>query len=657
MKKNLTFLAIALLLSITSSFSMEKNYFTLTSPDHKIELKVQMKDRIFYSVQHGNEVVINASPISMTINDGVILGAQPKLIQVHKRSVDQEIRPLYGKRKIIRDNFNEVILDFKGNYSLVFRAYNDGVAYRFVTNLKDSIKVVNEEVSYRFDGNPYGNFPLPVDSYETSFEQNFFHGNLLSLDTRKFCFLPLMIDAATHTKVAITESDLLDYPGLYLQKTNDNTSTLAGTFAKYPLKTQAGNYNNFDQVVKERAGYIAQTAGSRSFPWRIMVIADNEMQLADNDMVYKLAKPLALTDTKWIKPGKVSWEWWNNWNLENVPFKTGINDETYRYYIDFAAANHLDYVLMDEGWSNQFDLTKVKPEVDVPGLIKYAQGKGVKVILWCLAYTLDSQLEVALNEFEKWGAAGIKVDFFDRDDQKAINLYEKFAKAAALRHLIVDYHGCSKPTGLSRAYPNVLNYEGILGNEYNKWSEKVTTAHTCFIPYLRMLAGPLDFTPGGMRNAAMGSFSASNSTPMTQGTRCHQLAMYVVYDAPLVMLCDAPTAYQKEPLILDFLSKVPVSWDETKMLYGEVGKYAVVARQKGNEWYIGALTDENAREFNIDCSFLGQGKYKAEIIADGVNANRLGTDYSHSQNELTQKSQFKLNLAQGGGEVVRIYPE
>ncbi len=469
---------------------------------------------------------------------------------------------------------------------------------------------------------------------------------------KTFATLPAVIDYKGKLKIAITDADVRDYPGMYLYRPgNNNRYHLKGMFAPVPSKTEQGGWGLFEKRVTARENYIAMTSGKRSLPWRVMVITDRDAHLAETDMIYKLASPAEI-DGSWVKPGLVSWEWWNDWNLEGVDYKTGINNQTYKAYIDFASQNGIPYVIMDEGWSDQFDLTLPVPGLDVPGLMKYAREKNVKLILWCVWFVLDNQMEKAMALFSQWGAAGVKVDFLDRDDQLLVDFQERCAKTAAKYHLMVDFHGCPKPTGLSRTFPNIINYEGVIGNEYNKFNsngKSPTPRHNVTIPFTRMMAGPMDYTPGAMRNSTESSYSVSNSTPMSHGTRCQQLGMYIVYDAPLQMLCDAPTQYEKYPDILAFLSKVPVSWDETTVPDGKIGEYIVTIRKKGQSWYIGGLTNWTPRDYTIDFSFLPEGSYSAEIFKDGVNADKLAEDYTHLTKTVKKGDKLTLHLAPGGG--------
>ncbi|MEO1451518.1 MAG: glycoside hydrolase family 97 catalytic domain-containing protein, partial [Bacteroidota bacterium] len=495
-----------------------------------------------------------------------------------------------------------------------------------------------------------------VGDFQTSYEKIYTKTSLDSLAEKDYTSLPLLVDQGHH-KLVLAEADLYDYPGLYLGTRDMNTrQELIGRLPTLPTKWAPGGWQQFNLRVAEREPLLARTQGKRSFPWRLAVIAREDKELADNDLVYLLSRPSTM-QTDWIKPGKVAWDWWNDWNLEGVDFETGVNDRTYEYYIDFAAKNGLEYVIMDEGWSDQFDLLLQKPGVNVPHLVEYGRKKGVGIILWAVWHTLDRQMDAALDMMADWGVAGVKVDFIDRDDQIAINFYERLAVACAERKMLVDYHGCSKPTGMHRTYPNIINYEAVRGNEYNKFSQDETPDHNVNLVFTRMLTGPMDYTPGAMRNSTQDNFQTNNSNPMSYGTRCHQLGMYVVYYSPLQMLCDAPTAYEKYPDILEFLSKVPVSWDETIALDGKIGEYVVIARRKGQDWYVGALGDWTERTLEVDLSFLENGTYERTAFLDGINAHRKAEDYQVKTGTYTAKDSLTITLKPGGGAAIRFTKE
>jgi alpha-glucosidase len=650
MKKVITTILAIMMITLFTKGAEEP--LSVKSPDGTLQINVRLTDKIYYNLEADGNQVMWFSPVSMNTAEGGWLGKKPVLLKATPRSKDGNIKTVWGIRKEITEKFNELLLEFQGGYALVFRAYNDGVAYRWKTSLKGSLTVLSEESEFRFLEN-YKTVAHVVGDFQTSYEKTYSRLKIGDLKEAEFSSLPFIVDNGK-LKLLISESDLMEYPGMYItRRGGNNRYYLNGIFPAYPKSWIPEGWCQFNLRVTERENYIAKTSGSREFPWRVMIVARQDKELVENDLIYRLARPSAI-DASWVKPGKVSWEWWNAWNLEGVNFKTGINDKTYEYYIDFAARNGLEYVLMDEGWSDQFDVLLPSPYLNMEHLTQYAKSKGVKLLLWAVWHTIDRQMEEAFTLFEKWGIAGVKVDFIDRDDQLAVEFYERLAKEAAKHHLLVDYHGCSKPTGLSRTYPNIINYESVRGNEYNKFNRDETPGHNIDIVFTRMVAGPMDYTPGAMRNSIEGDFFTSNENPMSYGTRCHQIGMYVVYFAPLQMLCDAPTAYEKYPDILSFLSKVPVTWDETIALEGKLGEYIVVARKKGNDWYIGGLTDWNERTIEIDPATFTSGRFSAEMLIDGVNANKVASDFQYLKKEISSADKLSVTMKKGGGFAIHL---
>jgi len=655
MKYVITNVIFALLFSV-ASFGASPDSFTLVSPDGKLSAKIELKDKIYYSLAIGERQIINPSPIHMELSDGTVWGKDPVAKKNKSRTVNENLTPLYGKRKLINDHFNELIITFKGNYTITARMYNEGFAYRFGYTKKGEIIIKDEEAKFNFAGD-YKIWAAHnrSGSFEHSYE-DFYQQRNISQFPDSMAMLPILVQTDFNVSVAITESDLEDYPGFHLVKDANSKTGLKATFPKVPTKWEPGGHMKFNLMVKERTDYIAKTEGLRTFPWRIMKIATEDTQLLDTDLVYKLSDPHDETmDFSWVKPGKVAWDWWSAINLLGVDFRSGINTESYKYYIDFAAENGIEYINLDEGWSDQYDLMKLSDQIDLKEIIDYGHEKGVGVILWCVHYPLDEKMEEAMDQFEELGVKGLKIDFMDRDDQVMVNYYHRIAKAAAEHKLLVNYHGAYKPAGLHRKYPNVINRESVRGLEYNKFSKEGTTPeYAVTIPFIRMMAGPFDYTPGAMTNAQKANFAMSFERPMSQGTRCQQLAMFVVFEAPLQMLADAPTAYKADPVILKYLSEVPTIWDETVALDGKVGDYVVIARKSGDTWYVGGMTDWDARTIVVDFSFLEKGKYKAQIFQDGINADRIGNDYKKLEKTIEGNSKQEFKLAPGGGFVIKI---
>ncbi len=639
----------------------------ITSPDGTLKVTVTVADDIRWSVEDDGKRIIAPSQIAMQIGQSEVWGEKPSLRKATVGKIDEVIpSPLYKKSEV--DNrCTTLTLAFKGDYAIELRAYDNAAAYRFVSTRKGDYTVKNEVSEWDFaeDNTVYGSYVkfnrkgtgnAIEKQYYNSFENAYFVEPLKKMNPERLMFLPLLVEV-DDKKVCITESDLMSYPGMYLYNSNGDT-TLEGNFAPYPDKVTQGGHNMLQGEVQTRKPYIAEVSGPRSFPWRICIVADNDAELLDDDMVFRLSQPNAIGDTSWIKPGKVAWDWWNDWGLYGVDFEPGINNRTYEYYIDFAARNGIEYVILDEGWSvnKKADLMQVIPEIDVKHLCDYAKERGVGIVLWAGYWALNRDMEGVMKHYADMGVKGFKIDFMDRDDQQMVDFYERAAVTAAKYKLMCDFHGAYKPCGLSRKYPNVVNYEGVNGLEQMKWStiELDQVTYDVMIPFIRMVAGPMDYTQGAMVNAQKASYHASNSEPMSQGTRCRQLAMYVVFESPFNMLCDSPTNYEKEPVCTEFIAKIPTVWDETEALDGKVGEYCIIARRAGDVWYVGGMTNWDEREVEIDLSFLGEGNYAATEFVDGPNANKLGRDFLKKSIEVKGGSKLKVKMAQGGGFAMKI---
>ncbi|MCQ2304844.1 MAG: glycoside hydrolase family 97 protein [Bacteroidales bacterium] len=660
MKINTLLLSVMLLLS-ANLFAQKQ--FTLQSPDKDITIKVNVGDNLTYSVTHNGTVVLAESAIAMKLDNGTVLGEKPILKSEKTVENTEKIAANFYKRNEIDNHYCEMSLSFKGNYSVVFRAYNDGVAYRFVTDFKKPIIIENETADFNFDADytahiPYvnarkGDGDFIQQQFFTSFENLYTITPLSKMESDRLVFLPAMVELKDGKKAVITESDLEDFPGLLLRN-ETGKSGFSAIHAAYPKTEIQGGHNNLQYVVTERENYIAKVQGKRNFPWRCIVISENDAELADSDMVYKLASPCRVSDVSWIQPGKVAWDWWNAWNIYNVDFKAGINNDTYKYYIDFASKYGIEYVILDEGWAVnlQADLMQVVPEIDLQELVNYGKERNVGIVLWAGYAAIDKDMENVCKYYSEMGVRGFKVDFMDRDDQKVVDFYYRMAETAAKYHLFVDFHGAYKPTGLSRTYPNVLNYEGVFGLEQAKWdNDDDLVTYEVTIPFIRMVAGQFDFTQGAMNNANKNNFRAIYTEPMSQGTRCRQLAEYVIFESPFNMLCDSPTNYLKEDECTQFIANVPTTWDETVVLDGKVGEYIVVARKKDFRWYIGAITNWEERDLVIDLKPLNGGAKSGHIYRDGPNANNVAKDYV-SETAQVMGNKVKVHLAKGGGMVL-----
>jgi alpha-glucosidase len=648
------FLLLSFLFGLSGLAEAQSNY-TLRSPDRKIEIRIRTAERFVYDVLFNGTQLLQNNTLSITI-DKTTLGHQPKVKAARERTINHEIVPEVPQKSArIRENYNELRLEMEGDYAVVFRAFDEGVAYRLETSLTgNEVKVYDEEVSLNFAGDYDAYYPKE-DSFFSHNEREFLHLPLKTITPATLASLPGVVVSNGGIKIAIAESDVEDYPGLWLRGTNQNA--LAATFPPYPLKEELRKNSDRDFQVTQSADYIAVTKGTRTFPWRILGIAERDADLITNQLVYLLAKPSQIQDVSWIKPGKVAWDWYNANNLYDVDFKAGINTQTYKYYIDFASRYGIEYVILDEGWYKLGNLLEVVPEIDIDELVAYGNKKNVGLILWVVWKTLDDQFETAFAQAEKWKVKGLKVDFMQRDDQLVMNFYHKVCREAARRRLLIDFHGAIRPATMTRTWPNLVNVEGVRGLEQNKWSKFANPEHNVTLPFTRMFLGPMDYTPGAMVNSGREkNFAAIFARPMSLGTRAHQLAMYVVYEAPLQMLADSPSHYLREPEVMEFLKAVPTVWDETKVLDAKIADYVCIARRRGREWYVGAMTDWTARTLEIDFSFLPAGRFRMVSYEDGPNAENMGNDYKSTTRDINRNTKLKITLASGGGWAARIHP-
>ncbi|MDR2130147.1 MAG: glycoside hydrolase family 97 protein [Odoribacteraceae bacterium] len=660
------FLTMLLLYTVHLSAREE---FTLRSPDGRLEATIVAGHTIEYSVRHDGYILLAPSPLSMKLGDGQTWGIRSKLTGSSRLRVNDSIKASIYKRHTVLDRYNELTLEFKEPFRIIFRAYNDGLAYRFVATKEQPFTVENEQVEFHFLADPKAYIPyvmLKRDNLEAqyfnSFENQYQHIPLSRWDPERLAFAPLLVEGANGKKICIAEADLLDYPGLFLYN-GDGGNVIKGRFAPVPATVEQGGHNLLQGIVKAREPYIAAFQGATTFPWRVVIVSSNDRELADSDMIYKLASPppARYLDDSWVKPGKVAWEWWNDWGIYGGDFRAGINTETYEFYIDFAARYGLEYVILDEGWAvnKQADLMQIVPEIDLPRLIKYAARRDVGIILWAGYYALNRDIEGIFAHYSRLGVKGFKVDFMDRDDQPMVAFHRRVAEAGAKHKLLVDFHGTYKPTGLQRTYPNVINFEGVFGLEQMKWVAKEVDQVTYDVtfPFIRMIAGPVDYTQGAMRNAGRRNYYPSYSEPMSQGTRCHQLATYVIFESPLSMLCDSPCNYMQDEECTRFIATVPTTWSNTIALDGAVGQYLSIARANGNRWYVGSLNNWNARTVEFDLSFLGEGDFQAECFQDGINADRSGQDYKTYTIDIPADRKLFAWMAPGGGFVMKISPK
>jgi alpha-glucosidase len=649
---NRVLLSMAVLILALAGVCRAQSSYDLKSPDGKIELRIRTAGYVQYDVVLKGRALLEGCTLSLDVEHKV-LGKDVKVLSAKARSYDKVVEPVvHQKFAKIRENYKELRLEMDGGYAVTFRAYNEGVAYRFETSLPGKeVKVFGEEANFNFTADDVVFYPQE-DSMFSHNERKYLPQHLSEINPTFIASLPAVVNVGEGAEVAIAESDLEEYAGLWLKGTGGNG--LAATFPHYTLKEKLERDRDFRPV--ETADYIAVTTGTRTFPWRLMGIVERDADLLTNQLVWLLESPSKVEDTSWIKPGKVAWDWWNANNLYNVDFKSGVNTQTYKYYVDFAAKYGLQYIILDEGWYKLGNVLEVAPEVNMEELSAYAKSKNVGIVLWVVWKSLDDQLIPALDQFAKWGVKGIKVDFMQRDDQKMIEYYAKVSRETAKRKMLVDFHGGQKPALMTRTWPNLISAEGVRGMEWSKWSADSEPKHNVTLPYTRMFLGPMDYTPGAMLNATKGTFAPIFGQPMALGTRCHQLAMYVVFESPLEMLADSPSNYMREPEAMEFLSPIPSVWDETKALDGKISEYALVARRTGNDWYVGAMTDWTARELEVDFSFLPEGNFWLEAYQDGVNADHHASDYVKTKVQVNKTTKLKIKLAPGGGWVGHVHP-
>ncbi len=638
---------------------------TLVSPDGRLKVTAVSGNSLTWSIDYDGMAVVEPSAIGITIDGKEAIRGKAKAGKTVK--VDRNIGLFCAKRSQAREAYNAVTLTFPTGTKVEMRAYNDFAAYRILPAVKKTATVDGETAEFRFpaDGEafvPYVNDNRGGEKWCFSFESYYDEQCLSEMFRDSLAIAPLAVEVPAVGKAVVMDAGVENYPGMMLVKGEGDA--LRAQFAPLPLESEIGGYARLNLVPTKRAAYIAKIQKGQTLPWRAVVVAKEDKDILNSDVAQLLAPECRIADTSWIRPGKVAWDWWNNCNITGVDFKSGMNTPTYKYYIDFAAKNNLEYIIIDEGWSGGESLTDaLNPDIDLKKLIAYGQRRGVGIILWSSWRNLIGSnpkgdiavTDAVMKRYADMGIKGFKVDFFDRDDQEVIASAYRIAESAARHRLLLDYHGL-KPSGIQRAYPNILNFEGVKGLENSKWEPRTADGplhnqprYDVTAPYLRMLTGPMDYTPGAMDNARKDNFFGNNDHPMSQGTRVHQMAMYATFEAPLQMLADSPTKYEREQECTDFIAQIPTMYDETVVLDGRMGEYTVVARRKGGVWYVAAMTDWTARDLTIDLSFLGDGNYEADIFADGVNAEKEATDYLHLKQTVKAADKLDVHLASGGG--------
>ena len=690
-KKQLYLQLFVLIFFFTISKSIQSQNLKLSSPDKLIEIKIQTLNELKFQVSLKNNVIIENVDIGIEMSDGRSIGTKSKVRNIKRETVNQTVSvPVPNKDKKIETTYNQLTISLTNNFDVIFRAYNDGVAYRINDKRNKQKNVIYEKMSLEFPNGASTYFPWEESMYSHN-ERLYNHTEISKLKNSDFCSLPVLIET-DNGKVVFTESSLHNYPGMFLEKKQNNN--LISKFPNYVLKAvPAGSYDSENgegsdrtEDIVEEADFIAKISVSRNLPWRVFIISDDDRTFVESNLVTILSGKSKIEDTSWIKPGKVAWDWWNANNIYGVDFRAGINQETYKYYIDFASKNSIEYILLDEGWTKSTtEIYEANPNIQIKELISYAKSKNVGVLLWVLWKPLNEDTEGLIKLYSSWGAIGVKVDFMQRNDQYMVQSYEEIAEIAAKYKFLVDYHGAFKPAGIERVWPNLLTYEGVMGNEQNKWNirnfpysndpQAVDPEHNLTIPFIRMAAGPMDYTPGGMTNVNLYDYkwdpsdkspygfdrsgnplkksdniAAIDTRPMVPGSRAHQVAMYTVFESPLQMMCESPTIYKKEQETVDFITQIPTTWDETVVIKAKLSDYIVIARRKGEKWYLAAMTDWTARNFEVDLSFLDNDvNYNVQVYKDGINTDRNAMDYKFEKMTLNNKSKINISMSRGGG--------
>lgn len=636
------------------SSDKKNKLYTVASPNGKIRAEINA-DNLGYSLFDNGKLLMTDNGIALKIEG---FGYTSKVLSAKRTSVNEEIEAPFYRQAKFPTSYNALTLTLKGDVNLEMRAYDSGIAYRFITTDKKKEYVITDETAeFNFTGRNYMAY-IPYSTNKEKPEAMAFQATYevtpLEYATAQLAFTPLTVDCHM-AKVTIMESDLEAYPGLFIRP---SYGLLEGHFSRYPKTTDFYPWR-MQEYVTSTENYIARINGARTLPWRIVAVAHDDAEMPVNNLVYALASPNRIGDTSWIKPGKVAWDWWNDWGVSGVDFKAGINMATYKHYIDFAARYGLEYIILDEGWYDpkSGNMMETISDIDLPTLVEYGKSKGVGIFLWTVFNVLDKDLEAACKKYADMGIRGFKVDFLDRNDQTGVEMVYRICQACADHKLMLDLHGIYAPTGINRTFPNVINFEGVFGMEEAKWSkadEKDMPLYDVTFPYIRMQAGFVDFTPGGFRNATRKDFQPVYYNPMTMGTRCHQMAMYVLHDSPFTMLADNPTIYEREEECTRFIATIPTVYDEMKVVAGKMGEYIVIARRKGNDWYVAGQTNWEAREIELSLDFVGNlAEYAIESATDGINADKVATDYVMTKMDVVPEKQ-SIRMASGGGFVMKL---
>lgn len=659
--KTVSFKKILLLSALLMVYPLAAYSYSVTSPSGRLKMDVGVGTAVEWSLSVDGVDVSCGNRIAVQYADGRIVGENPGKPKVSCASHSGVVPVLFYRCSEMEDVYNSLILKFKG-WHLECRAYDQGVAYRVVTDFREGGRIVGETVEFRTSCHKPEEVVIPIKEtfrypYETSFETeySFLRGKQIdemcnldpSIPKGKHSYLPFLLREGAQGNVLLMETDVLDYSGIFVMHGAE------GFYASFaPLMADFRYSHRYNKHRLASKYYIAEIPGKFSFPWRIAAWAEEDKDLPTNNLAYLLAEPSRIEDTSWIQPGLTTWDWWNGFRLSGVDFKCGINTDFYKYHIDFAAAHGLKYVVLDEGWYKAPDMMTPIKDVDLDELCRYAAGKNVRLWLWGTSHLVEKcGIEEVFDKYAAMGIAGFKLDFHDGQDQETVRLLTDISESAARHRLMLDFHGCYKPCGLNRTYPNVLNFEGVYGLEARA---EDMPKNDVTIPFIRQVAGPLDYTPGAMVNGGLIDKGHTVRGVIVQGTRAHQIGLYLVFDSPFEMMCDSPSRYLKDSGTTDFITSLPTVFDETFVQSGKVGEYIVMVRRNGENWYVGGLTDRTARELTVDFSFLPRGKWNATVFRDGVNADRCGEDYTLETVSVDSSTKLTVPLAPGGGFGIRI---
>jgi alpha-glucosidase len=623
--------------------------FKLVSPDKRTVVEVSNNNRLQYNVTSNGLTIVHPSSLGFEFKDEPAIGAGMSVTGHVEHSINQTWMPVVkAKHQVIADHYNELVLSLAEKsgrmrrMNVYFRVYDEGVAFRYQLFGADKIgdrQIVRELTSFNLPANAKA-WVADYGSYTSSQETEFWPRTLNRITEKTIAGLPLLVELDQSHYTAITEANIDNYPGFYIGSLKTDTNATGKVDLVTKLSPLPG---------ESESGVKARFTNDLLTPWRVVMLADAPGKLIESELIQNLNPPCALKDASWIKPGMSAWDnWWSGEVKMDMP--------TIKKYIDMASTQHWPYMLIDWQWYGPFnkpeaDITKPASQLNMPEILAYAKAKKVKCWLWLYSTDVNrnDNFEKAFPIYEQWGIAGIKIDFMDRDDQQMVNWYRRIIKTAAKYHLMVDFHGAFKPDGIMRTYPNMITREGVLGEEYSKFSTRITAGHNTTLPFTRMLAGPMDYTPGGFLNVKKEEFRKGSPTQV-MNSRCAELAKFVIYESPFTVYCDAPEHILGQPGA-DFLSNIPTVWDDTRVLGGYPGEYIIIAKRSGKDWYVGAMTNDSERTVKLKLDFLSTGKYTLSSWADVLSSPQSLT---RSKRAVSASSVINIHLDTAGGWVAKI---